>query len=357
MSNKQRINEAFANIDDALIESVAEVPQKQRVLWKRLAAVAACVAVLLCCTVGIYWAVMVGEVMDDSPIAGEWKVISTEYATVEKQKTDRGGRQYALRIDYSAILDLINVKPDEEICGEMLGQWIISNVTADYVQHYPLFHPKLLNDKVYADFAAMGLSLEQGLARLAAVSETAGLRRCELQYSILNVNIIEGDGLKIYTDEWKQTFESAGMKIEKVDRIAKYEIGEIRFCLNDVFLIDVELPELLFYRYEGCWYASHHMLDASQRWALESDHVRGTGCYHTASVSGVVQEICGEYVRLENSDVYYLIPDGAEMPSIGDSVEISYYTISLKCRRLSEQETCHVHVAQNIIVLTSKNMP
>ena len=346
--NKQLLNDAFADINDVLIESAAVAPQRRSARLRGLATAAACAVLMLCCMFGIYRAVKVAQTKDDSPIAGEWVVVSTDGTTVEKRKTDIGGRQYALRIDYTPVIDLIDVKPDEEICGEMLGQWIISNATVDYAQYYSLFHPQLVNDKVYADFAAMGLDVERGLARLSAAGETAGLRRCELQYSILAADIIEGDDLNIYTEAWREVFESAGMQIDKVDRIAKYEIGEIRFCLNDVFLIDVALPELLLYRYEGCWYASHLMLDDSHRFVLESDRALGTGCYRTASVGGVVQEICGDYVRLEADDAYYLVPAEGEKPSVGETVEITYYTLSLECRRLSGQEACRVHVAQDI---------
>lgn len=346
--NKQLLNDAFADIDGALITSAALPPPSKRVRWRGLATAAACTVLMLCCMFGIYRAVKVAQTKDDSPIAGEWVVVSTDGPTVEKRKTDAGGRQYALRIDYSAILDLIDVRPDEEICGELLGQWIISNATVDYAQYYPLFHPQLLNDKIYADFEALGLDVERGLARLSAAGETAGLRRCELQYSILSADIIEGNDLKTYKDAWREVFESAGMQIDKIECVAKYEIGEIRFCLNDVFLIDVALPELLFYRYEGCWYASHSMLDDSHYFTLTSDRVLGTGCYRTASVGGVVQEICGDYVRLEADDAYYLVPAEGEKPSVGDTVEITYYTLFLKCRRLSGQQACRVHAAQEI---------
>ncbi len=349
MSNKQKLNDAFANINDVLIESAARAPQSKHSRWERWGAVAACAALLLSFTLGAFFITKMVNEADNGPVRSEWVIVSVDKTSVEKKTTGTGGMQYVLRIDYTPVADLWNVQPAEDVCGELLGQWMISNVTADYPGHYSVFAEEFLKKHVYGDFSAMGLSVEQGMQHLASISETAGLTRCDLEYSIMEVIKSDAASLQAYRDAWSEQFSAVGLEVDKIECVMEYVIGEIRFCMNDAFSINVgELPDILFYQYEGEWYAAPQMMDIKHDYALQSDKEQQSGCYKVECTSGVVQEIYENYVRLQGSDQYYLMKEGIQTLSLGDTVEITYYTLFLECTRLSDNSECRIHVARSI---------
>ena len=94
--NKQLLNDAFADINDVLIESAAVAPQRRSARLRGLATAAACAVLMLCCMFGIYRAVKVAQTKDDSPIAGEWVVVSTDADRIHTAQTsDAGGGRFA----------------------------------------------------------------------------------------------------------------------------------------------------------------------------------------------------------------------------------------------------------------------
>ncbi|MBR5797660.1 MAG: hypothetical protein IKY29_01770 [Clostridia bacterium] len=352
MSNKQKINDAFANIDEALIESVARAPRNKHTHLERLGAIAACAALLLSFALGAFFIAKVVNARDNGPVRSEWVIVSGDKTSVEKKTTGTGGKQYVLRIDYTSVADVWDVKPAEDVCGELLGQWMISNVMADYPGHYSVFAEEFLKEYVYVDFSAMELSVEEGMQRLAALSETAGLTRCDLEYSVLQIQKSEDAALQTYREEWREQFSAAGLEVDKIECVMEYVIGEIRFCLNDVFSIDVgELPEILFYQYEGEWYAAPQMMDIKHDYALHSDKEKQSGYYEVECTSGVVEEIYENYVRLQGSDRYYLMKEGIPSLSLGDTVEITHYVLFLECNRVSDHAVCHIYVARSITLM------
>ena len=355
MSNKQKLNDAFANINDALIESAARAPQSKHSRWERWGAVAACAALLLSFTLGAFFIAKMVNEADNGSIRSEWVIVSSDKTSVEKKTTGTGGMQYVLRIDYTPVADVWDVKPAEDVCGELLGQWMISNVTADYPGHYSVFAEEFLKEYVYVDFSAMGLSVEQGMQRLAATSETAGLTRCDLEYSVLQITQSDDAALQTYREEWREQFSLVGLEVDKIECVMEYVIGEIRFCLNDAFSINIgELPDILFYQYEGEWYATPQMMDIEHGYALQSDKEQHSGCYEVECTSGVVEEIYENYVRLQGSNHYYLMKEGIPSLSVGDTVEIIHYQQFLDCNRLSDNAECHIYVARSV-TLTEPN--
>lgn len=349
MSNKQLINDAFSDIDEALIASAAQAPQGKRVSWQRWTAVAVCVAILL--SFCMVWIIQLID--QDGPISENgWIVVSSDKTSVRKNKNGLGGLQYTLCISYTPLQisygDLLGIKPEQDVCAEMLGQWLLSAATCDYSQHFPLFSDEILRDRIYPAFEKEGYEIQDAYEKMATVvADTVGFTHCRVEYAVKNVENTE-ETLQAFKDEWKQYFEQVGIATDDITQVCKYTIEDIKIYYNDLFLIEFSSPMIVFYQIGGIWYASPEMLDDDLSIdLLQSDPGERNGFYKIKHTAGVVARIENEYVVLEDTS-YYLLRSEEVKVSVGDSVEIAYYSVGLEGCRVTDGVCCNLGVIASI---------
>ncbi len=347
MSSKQTINEAFADIDDALIEFAANVPQKKRVLGKRLAVVAACAVILVSFLFGVLFMDRPTDQSDPESKYG-WVVVASDHTLVKKQKKGLSGLQYTLCIDYMPLRtahdDLLGIEPEKDVCAEMLGQWLLSVATFDYSQHFPLFAEEILKDRIYPVFEKEGYDAQGAYEKIATVvADTVGFTHCRVDYAVKHVENTE-QTLQAFCDAWAGYFEKVGINIQDITQVCEYTIEEIKIYYNDLFLIEFDSPDIAFYQLGGVWYASPEMLDDD----LSIDLIQATpgemnGYYRPKRDAGVVERIENGYVVLSDTQ-YYLLPADEMEVSVGDYVEITYYSVGARGLRASDGAWCYLGV-------------
>lgn len=341
MSNKQKINDAFANIDEALIESVARAPKERRRL-ERITAIAVCVAILLSFALGAFLMMRLTDRGDVS--SNGWVVITSDKTSVKKQKKGLSGLQYTLCISYTPLQamhsDLLGIEPERDVCAEMLGQWLLSAATFDYSQHFPLFAEEILNERIYPVFEAEGYDTQGAYEKIATVvADTVGFTHCRVEYSVKNVQNTE-ETLGSFCHLWAEYFDEIGINVQDITQVCEYTIEEIKIYYNDLFLIEFSLPTIAFYQIDGVWYASPEMLDDD----ISIDLIQATpgeknGYYEARRAQGVVDRIENGYVVLMDTQYYLLTSDNMDI-SVGDYVEITYHSVGGRGLRVSDGVWC-----------------
>ena len=351
MSNKQKLNDAFANINDALIESAARAPQSRHSRWERWGAVAVCVAIVLSFTFGVLLITKLTNSNSDPSERG-WVVITSDNVSVEKRKNGLSGLQYTLCINYMPLQalhgDLLGIEPEQDECAEMLGQWLLSVVTFDYSQHFPLFADEILNDKIIPIFEKEGYDQPGAYEKMATVAaDTVGFTHCRVEYAVKNVENSE-QTLKTFLDQWGEYLTKLNVSVDDITQVCEYTIEEIKVYCNDLFWIGIDLPTIAFYQIDGVWYATPEMLDDDLSVdLLQSVPGEYHGYYKVRKARGVVERIENGYVVLEDT-CYYLLRSETEEILPGDYVEIEYYSVGLEGYRKTDGVKCDLGVVASI---------
>ena len=346
MNNKEQIDQAFAEIDDKLIEWAAKTPKSKKRFWKRLGTVAIAASLLIGISLGAIF--LMGK--SDSISANGWKIIEYDGTTLKKMKSGINGGHYTLCIDYSSVISDLPIAPKEDLWSELFGQWAVSLLAFDYEQHFALFQEEILKDSVYLEFEENGFTSEQACEKIRQVAcDLVDAKKFRLEYSILEFENTP-ELLQEFIQNFESDFEKAGLDIDRVEEVCAITLDNITVYYQELFLSHGYVDDAAFYKYDGRWYASPYMLeDDICIDLLGSDKESGTGYFRYKQIqTGKVAKIENGYAVLDSihSTQYFLINEAKI--SVGDYIKITYYSITDPLIRVSDGVECDVFVISEV---------
>ncbi|MBQ8817081.1 MAG: hypothetical protein IJZ83_00730 [Clostridia bacterium] len=371
-NGKNKINEAFGNVDSVFIESTLSYQKRGKNRAFRIIAFVACVALALSIIpIGMIIAnkkevntdfietqqftdaenerFTVGDISDLG-----WEVILFDGLNVQKQKTGVIGAKYVLDINYGEREIFSKCNSDADICAELLGQWIVSLFCFDYDLHFSLFPEQLLADYVYVEFAEEGMTKEQALNKITQVaSDVIPLENVKIQYSIKQAYINDSSVTQEFIEKERSVFERIGMDVNKIEGVIKFTIEDAAACFDELWVYEDEYfdygEDYIFYKYDGRWYAERHLLDDDLSIDfLKAEEENNHGYYKIYKCEGKITDITNGYICLHDNRYFRIAENEIQDFSIGDNVKIQYYNVLAYVKRISDGKRCLLYTSVSV---------
>ncbi len=347
MTDKQKLNQAFSEIDDALIVAAQNVPMRRRLLRMHWATVAAAVILIIGVSIGVF--ARLATLADTPQQEGEvsihgWTTLQSDSLSVTKQKIGSSGLTYLLNIHYDMYQGEQALQPAEDVRAEMFGQWIISQCTFDYSQHFPLFAEEFFRKQVYPDIEKLNITKEQAYQKMASVAwDVVGFQNCRAEYRILDIES-SPELLQEFKEKYAPSFEGVGLDVNKIEEVCRYLLSDVTVVYNDMFYteIDFDPNNYLIYKYDGIWYMAPHLMeDDLSIDLLQSNQNEQSGYYRLREIAGNVTGLENGYLVIDETH-YFLMNDDHGDISVGDTVIITYYSVGAQAKRLADDARCKI---------------
>ena len=346
MVDKQRLNQAFSEIDDALIVAAQEPPVRRRLLRGHLASVVAAFVLIISLSIGVFtW---VAHLADQPPQEGEvsihgWTTLQSDSLSVTKQKNGLSGLTYLLSIHYDKYQGEQTPQPVADVRAEMLGQWLISMCTFDYSQHFPLFAEEFFQKQVYPEIEKLNMTKEQAYQKMADVAgDVMGFQNCRAEYQILNIES-SPELLQEFKEMYTPNFASVGLDVNQIEEVCRYRLSDVTVVYSDMFYTEVDFDpdSYLVYKYGDSWYLAPHLMDDDLSIDLLQSDKTDDGYYRLHMATGEVTELENGYLVIGEAH-YFLMNDEDADISVGDTVKVSYYSVGAQAKRLSDDVRCKI---------------
>ena len=351
--NKEKLNDAFADIESKFILSTANPPICKRGLLRYVAIVACLTIVIAAIPISMLIARELKEeqppfdsVIDlgndntsntESPIISsylDWSVLSANDSAVSKKKTGSQGTQYTFCANVSQVQNT-DIDARSYICTDMFGQWATSMSMYDCEMHYDLFDKAFFTEYLCTEFDWYGFSIDQAaevITRKAA--ELIPFSRVSVDFVISDIIADSSSVRSEFIEEQDHYFEKAGLNIELVDEIVKYCFDSVMVCYDEAFYYDMvydySVSEMFFYRCGDEWYiAPQNLEDDISIDVLHANKEENTGYFEIDTLVGIVQGIENGCIFIENTGRIkkcFVVSTDISHISVGDRVEIKHYT-------------------------------
>ena len=344
--NKEKLNDAFADVESHFIQATAYPPVRQRG-WMRIAVIAACIAIIVA---SIPVSMLISKVFDENQVTSDsvvdlgndttpninipsylgWEVLSGDASTAVKKKTGSQGTEYTFYADCSKVQNA-DFDARGHICTDMFGQWALSMSMYDCEMHYELFDKAFFTEYLCTEFDWYGLSIDQSaeiITRKAA--ELIPFDSVRVDFVISDIITDNSSVRSEFVESQAHFFEGAGLDIELVDEVIKYCFDSV-IVRYDEFFHDMRLSEMFFYRCGDEWYiAPQNLEDDISIDVLHANKEENSGYFEVKTSYEIVQSIENGFVFIDDG-IYsikkcFAVTSDISHISVGDRVVIKHYT-------------------------------
>lgn len=340
MKNREKLVDAFHDIDDQYVEE-SKNPPKKMVLGVRLWAAVACFAVIVAAMPIAMFYFNRKESLETSPDPTDyisplgWRLDSYENGLLQKSmETDR--IRYVLQADCTQLTNLEQLEPENDACMEAFAQLYLSLFSFDYALHFPLFQEEVKEDYLYWEFNGEGVTEEDAVQKISEVTEDLiPLSNGRFSFSFLNIRTDDEDVRNKFFEKYDVLFENCGLDLNRVETVVQYSLGNLKIYYNDRFYLepDEEYTTCMLYQYDGIWYAEPSFLDDDLSVdLLQSDPKDENDSYYKIRREyGEITEIDGRYICLNDTN-YYAVTDETLLRNIkvGDVVQLEHYALQVE---------------------------
>jgi hypothetical protein len=269
----------------------------------------------------------------DSP---EWRVISN----TNSQVTYLTQCQNGVSVTLSAVVQTAS-SPQEEVSAEdeavlkLIGQWMMSVYALDYANHFPLFHPSVVQDRFLSQIDETGMTYQEAITRIQRAQEDLfPIKELDLILTLEDNRLLTEDELEAYR-------QKTGLSITSARCFALH--GMIVY--NGILSSDqwMEGAEFICYESDGVWYLDDSLLEDDLCVDLAQNSPDHGGFYKEKTETFTVYDKENGYLYTNGGYVFFaggadvmLLTDNGEwhrfdynqIPAQG-TVKITHYTFAV----------------------------
>lgn len=360
MKNREKLVDAFHDIDDQYVEE-SKNPPKKRVLGVRLLAAVACFAVIVAAMPIAMFYFNRKESMETSPDSTDyisplgWRLDSYENGLLQKSmETDR--IRYVLQADCTQLSNLDEMDLIDDACIETFAQLYLSIFSFDYALHFPLFQEGAKRDSLYRVFDKEGVTEEEAVQKISEVAEDLiPFYYSRFSFSFLDIKVDDEEVRNDFFERHERCFKTWGLDWDKVESVVQYSLEDLKVYYNDQFYLELDegyYDTCILYQYDGVWYADRALLDDDFSLdLLQSDKNDENDSYYKIKTEyGKITELNGRYFCVNDVD-YYAVKDESVLNNIkiGDIVKVEFHALKAKgLLRISDHKKCTFGSAVNV---------
>lgn len=271
----------------------------------------------------------------DSP---EWRVISNNNSQVTYLTQCQNG----VSVTLSAVIQTAGSTLTEEVSAEdeaslkLIGQWMMSVYALDYANHFPLFHPSVVQDRFLSQIDETGMTYQEAITHIQSAQEDLfPIKELDLILTLEDNRLLTEDELEAYR-------QKTGLSITSARCFALH--GMIVY--NGILGSDqwMEGAEFICYESDGEWYLDDSLLEDDLCVDLAQNSPDHGGFYKEKTETFTVYAKENGYLYTEEGYVFFaggadvmLLTDNGEwhrfdynqIPARG-TVKITHYTFAVE---------------------------
>lgn len=288
------------------------------------------------------------EVVETTPVPDDditpvtdrlsWSVLSKDTTNAAYEAVGQNGMSILLLATVEGAEADAAISAEDERLLQLIGQYLAATYALDYGDHFPLFHPTLVEERFGEQIFKKGFGYSTAIARM---NENAGalwpMESLTVTLTLHDHRQVTDGELTDYLQQNSSSF-SPSMDLQRITAMEKFSVSW-DILMNNRFCLPSGQNGFYCYLYDGEWYLDAADLDDDISIDLLESY-EGHGYLKTEVTTGTVVAADDTYLYLDNGCVFRI--DGAEISAqtdngdwlpaslrVGSTVSVTHYMLGI----------------------------